>query len=247
MACKYVPVPKEDTYALIKAAQDGEEDAKALLVEQNTGLVKSIALKFASSEYETEDLIQIGYMGLLKAVEKFNPEYDVMFSTYAVPMIIGEIKRFFRDNGKMKISRSLKTEMYTLKQTQNELAVKLGHPPRISQMAEAMGTSEEHILEIMEAEDHFYHVGSLDDRIQRQEYENARCADSPEGSLDMMMVKQELSELKPKERQVILLRYYRDMTQQEIGNLLKISQVQVSRIEKKALARLKLRLGEREG
>ena len=98
MAYKYVPVPKEDTYELIRKAQEGDEEAKALIIEQNTGLVKKIALKFLSSEYETDDLIQIGYMGLLKAVYKFEPEYDVMFSTYAVPMSIGEIKSFFRDN-----------------------------------------------------------------------------------------------------------------------------------------------------
>ena len=246
MACKtYVTIPKETTYELIEKAQAGDEDAKTLLAEQNTGLVKKIALKFSSSEYETEDLIQIGYMGLLKAVDKFDPSYDVMFSTYAVPMIMGEIKRFFRDNGRIKISRGLKTEIYTLKQMEADLSTKLGHPPRISQLAEALGTSKEHVLEVLEAAEQLYHVASLDNQLVEQEYENTRSVGSPEGKLDIMMMKQELAALKPKERQVILLRYYRDMTQQEIGNILKISQVQVSRIEKKALA--KMRMGMTEG
>lgn len=246
MACKYVPVPKEDTYALIKEAQTGNEDAKALLVEQNTGLVKKIALKFSSSEYELEDLVQIGYMGLLKAVDKFDPNYDVMFSTYAVPMIMGEIKRFFRDNGKIKVSRTLKTEIYTLKQVEAELAAKHGSPPRLHQLAEAMGMTKEHILEILEAEAQFYHIASLDNQLVEQEYENMRTVGSPESKLDIMMMKQELAQLRPKERQVIIFRYYRDMTQQEIGDLLKISQVQVSRIEKKALSKMRAKMSEVE-
>ena len=107
MAYKYVPIPKADTYELIKKAQNGDEEALSLLCEQNTGLVKKMALKFTTSEYEAEDLIQIGYIGLLKAVNKFQPEFNVMFSTYAVPIIMGELKRFFRDNGRIKASRSL--------------------------------------------------------------------------------------------------------------------------------------------
>ena len=115
MAYKYVPIPKADTYELIKKAQNGDEEALSLLCEQNTGLVKKMALKFTTSEYEAEDLIQIGYIGLLKAVNKFQPEFNVMFSTYAVPIIMGELKRFFRDNGRIKASRSLKSEIYALK------------------------------------------------------------------------------------------------------------------------------------
>ena len=242
MAGKYVTIPKETTYQLIKQAQDGDETAKGILVEQNTGLVKSIALKFSPSEYETEDLIQIGYMGLLKAVDKFDPSYDVMFSTYAVPMIMGEIKRFFRDNGRMKISRGLKTEIYALKQAEADLTIKLGQPPRVSQLAEALGISNEHVLEVLEAAEQIYHVASLDSQLVEQEYEQNRCIGSPEGKLDVMMMKQELAALKPKEKQVILLRYFQDMTQQEIGNILNISQVQVSRIEKKALEKMRLRM-----
>lgn len=143
MAYKYVPVSKEDTYALIAKAQEGDEEAKTLICQQNTGLVKKIALKFSSSEYETEDLIQIGYMGLLKAVYKFRPEFDVMFSTYAVPMIMGELKRFFRDTGKIKASRSLKSEIYALKKAQEKLMAEEGGQPKLSRLAQVMGVSKD--------------------------------------------------------------------------------------------------------
>lgn len=246
MAGKYVNIPKETTYQLIQKAQQGDDEAKTMLIEQNAGLVMSIALKFSSGDYETEDLIQIGYMGLLKAVEKFNPAYDVMFSTYAVPMIMGEIKRFFRDHGRIKVSRGLKSEIYTLKQVETELAARLGQPPRVSELAEALGTTSEHVLEILEAAEHLYHVASLDNQLVEQEYEHTCSVGSPEGNVDLLMMKQELAALKLKERQVILLRYFRDMTQQEIGNILKISQVQVSRIEKKALAKMRLAMAEGE-
>ena len=244
MAYKYVPVPKEDTYELIRKAQEGDEEAKALIIEQNTGLVKKIALKFLSSEYETDDLIQIGYMGLLKAVYKFEPEYDVMFSTYAVPMIIGEIKRFFRDNGKIKTSRSLKSEIYALKKVQDELCKKNGCQPRISEVAEAMNLTPEHVVEIMEASSALSNVASLDNQVVEDEYDAYYSEASPENNLDSIMIKKEIANLKARERQVIILRYYKDMTQQEIAKLMGISQVQVSRIEKKALENIRQKMVE---
>ncbi len=244
MAYKYVPVPKADTYALIKKAQAGDEEALSLLCEQNTGLVKKLALKFASSEYEAEDLIQIGYMGLLKAVEKFQPEFDVMFSTYAVPMIMGELKRFFRDNGKIKASRSLKQEIYALKKAQDALCAKEGETPRISRIAEYMGISSERVLEIMEAASSLSGVVSLDSKPVEEEYNAYYRQASPEHNLDAIMVKKELANLPKRERQVIVLRYYKDMTQQEIADRMGISQVQVSRIEKKVLAEIRQKIAE---
>ena len=105
MSTKYVPVAKEDTYKLIEAAQKGDPQARELVVNQNIGLVKNLAMKYASNYYEPEDLIQVGFVGLVKAIDRFDCRFDVMFSTYAVPMILGEIKRFIRDDGKIKISR----------------------------------------------------------------------------------------------------------------------------------------------
>lgn len=244
MAYKYVPIPKEDTYRLIKKAQSGDEEAKSLIIEQNTGLVKKIALKFTSLEYETDDLIQIGYMGLLKAVNKFNPEYDVMFSTYAVPMILGELKRVFRDNGRIKTSRSLKADIYTLKKAEDEFYRKEGHRPRVSQLAEAMNETVERVLEIMEASSAVSNIASLDNQLVEEEYENYNTQGSPENNLDSIIIKKEIMNLSAKERQVVVLRYYKDLTQQEIAKIMGISQVQVSRIEKKALTTIRQKVAE---
>lgn len=232
---KYVPVPKEDTYALIQSAKDGDEEAKALICRQNTGLVKKIALKFTAGEYELDDLIQIGYIGLLKAVYKFEPGFDVMFSTYAVPMILGELKRFFRDNGKIKVSRSLKSEIYTMKKIENQFQTAEGSAPRLSDMAEEMGITVEHLLEVMEASAVLSNVGSLDNRTEMEEYSAYNNYASPESNIDGILLREKIKELDEKQRRVILLRYYRDLTQQEIAKILGISQVQVSRTEKKAL------------
>ena len=115
MSCRYEYVAKEDTYSLIKKAQSGDDSARETVVNQNIGLVKNLAMKYASGYYEPEDLMQVGFMGLVKAIDRFDTGFDVMFSTYAVPMILGEIKRFIRDDGRIKVSRQLKTEMKNLK------------------------------------------------------------------------------------------------------------------------------------
>lgn len=244
MTCKYVPVSKEDTYALIRLAQSGDEDAKASLCQQNTGLVKKIALKFAVGEYELDDLIQIGYIGLLKAVYKFETGYDVMFSTYAVPMIMGELKRYFRDTGKIKASRSLKSEISTLKKVQEQLTASGGTSPRISEIADAMGISSEHVIEVMEAASALGSVASLDNQLVEEEYDAYYSEASPENNLDSIMIKKEIGSLADREKQVIVLRYYRDMTQQEIAKILGVSQVQVSRIEKRALEQIRQKMAE---
>ncbi len=244
MAYKYVQVPKADTYELIRHAQAGDSAAMSQLCEQNTGLVKKLALKFTSPEYEAEDLIQIGYMGLLKAVYKFQPEFDVMFSTYAVPMIMGELKRFFRDNGKIKASRSLKSEIYALKKAQEALCSESGGQPKLSQIAEYMGISTERVLEIMEAASALTNVASLDNQLVEEEYDAYYRQGSPENNLDGIMIKKEIGHLPKKERQVVVLRYYKDLTQQEIAKIMGISQVQVSRIEKKALSQIRQKMAE---
>lgn len=235
MGYKYVPVSKEDTYELIKRAQNGDEEAKALLMEQNTGLVKKIALKFSAGEQDTDDLIQIGYIGLLKAVYKFEPTYGVMFSTYAVPMIMGELKRFFRDTGKIKVSRSLKAEIGQLKKAEQQLCLDLGRQPKLSELARAMETTAEHVTEIMETASAVSNVTSLDQQLVEEANFTYGVEHSPENNLDGIMLRKEIQELPQRERQVILLRYYKDMTQQEIAKVIGISQVQVSRTEKRAL------------
>ncbi len=205
MSYNYTAIKKEDTYALLEKAKLGDEAARELLVSQNTGLVKSLALKYVGTGYELEDLIQIGYMGLLKSIDRFNATYDVMFSTYAVPMILGEIKRYIRDDGRIKISRQMKMDIKRMKQVRDEYYYKNGTSPKLSELAEGLGLPVERVLEIIEADDALCNLQSIDDP----------------------------------ERKIIVLRYFRDMTQQQIANLLGISQVQVSRIEKRVLENIR--------
>lgn len=245
MSSKYVPIPKEDTYLLIKKANNGDIFAKEQLVEQNTGLVKNIALKFVVSGYEFEDLLQIGYIGLLKAIEKFDISYDVMFSTYAVPMIMGEIKRHIRDDGKIKMSRSIKIEIRELKRAEQNLYNKFGKQPKISQIAEEMEITKERVLELIEAEDALSNVVSFENLLELGETTHQSIEyNTPESQLDMMIIKKAIGQLTEKERIIIVLRYYKDMTQQQIASRMGISQVQVSRIEKKAINSIKEKMVE---
>ena len=239
MAYKYTPVPKEDTYDLIRRAQDGDEEAKTLIIEQNTGLVKKIALKFASADQETDDLIQLGYMGLLKAVYKFDPEYDVMFSTYAVPMISGEIRRFLRDDGMIKVSRSLRELSYKSLQAREKLTRILGREPTLKELSEELQIDCEEIVQAMESS---VEVESIYKPIHQKEGSEILLMDKLEEKdrqeekvLDRIVLKEVLETLEAKERTIIYLRYFAGKTQAEMG----MSQVQVSRTEKKVLERMR--------
>lgn len=245
MASKYVPVPKAETYLLIEKANNGDKEAKEQIVQQNTGLVKKIALKFVGGGYELDDLLQIGYMGLLRAIEKFDTSYDVMFSTYAVPMIMGEIKRYIRDDGRIKVSRSIKTEIKELKRVQESLSYKMGCQPKISQIADEMEISIERVLELIEAEDTMSNVISFENLVVEGDFkEKGSEAESPEKRLDMILIKNALCQLTDREKNIIVLRYYKDMTQQQIAKKMGISQVQVSRIEKKAIDSMREKMVE---
>ncbi len=234
---------KEETYGLIRRAQSGDESAREQLIGENTGLVKKLALKFLVTGQKLEDLLQIGFMGLLKAVDRFDPSYDVMFSTYAVPMIVGEIKRFLRDDGRVKMSRQVKDNLRTLRRLREELTQKEGKSPHISQLAVGLNLSREKVLELLEAEEALWGQESLDDpeRVETPQGEDFR--EKEERQVDLIHLKGALGRLEDRERQVIVLRYFRDLTQQKIADLLGLSQVQVSRIEKKVLNRLRTEMG----
>ncbi len=239
MSTKYVPVAKEDTYKLIEAAQKGDAQARELIVSQNIGLVKNLAMKYASNYYEPEDLIQVGFVGLVKAIDRFDSRFDVMFSTYAVPMILGEIKRFIRDDGKIKVSRQLKTEMKELKSIQQEYYNKYGKSPKVSYLAAQMETSSEHVMEVLEAIDSLSNVESLDNTLIPEGMHGGDYVNEEDNNVDIMDLKEAIRELEDRERQIIVLRYFKDMTQQQIAKVMGISQVQVSRIEKKVLIRMR--------
>lgn len=233
----------EETISLILKAQQGDRVAKEKLVKHNIGLIKSVLRGFTNRGYDMEDLFQIGSIGLLKAIDKFDISFDVKFSTYAVPMIAGEIKRFLRDDGIIKVSRSLKQTANKVKYTQENLAKILGREPTIQEIADELNIDKEEIAMALESTyqpDYLYDVIHHDegsplhviDKISLEESED-------EDIIDNILLKEMLSQLKERDRQVIVLRYFKDKTQVEVAEILGISQVQVSRIEKKIIEEMK--------
>ena len=195
MPYKYVPVAKEDTYKLIDAAQNGDRRARDLIVDQNIGLVKNLAMRYASGYYEPEDLMQVGFVGLVKAIDRFDTGYNVMFSTYAVPMIMGEIKRYIRDDGKIKIGRQMKTEMKNLKKLQQEYYHKHGVSPRVSWLADKMEISREHVLEILEAIESLSSIESLDNEAIPEGMHGGEYVDEEAQNVDLIDLKTAIRDL----------------------------------------------------
>ena len=228
-----------ETITLITQAQQGDRTATERLVTENTGLIWSIARRYFGRGVEPDDLFQLGCVGFLKAVEGFDTAYGTRFSTYAVPKIAGEIRRFLRDDGAVKVSRSIKERAAAIKKTRERLTGDFGREPTVSELSEAMGLSPE---EIASAET----ATSAAESIQRQtgeegfSLEDVLCTDGMEEKLlEKLALREALRHLGEKERLVIQLRYYHSLTQQRVAELIGVSQVQVSRIEKKALERLR--------
>lgn len=239
MGSSYIPSRKEDTYELIERAQSGEEEAREQLISQNTGLVKNIALKFVGCGHELDDLLQIGFIGLLKAVDRFNTDYGVMFSTYAVPMILGEIKRYLRDDGRIKVGRQVKQDVRAMKRAHDAFYRIHGRSPKISELAEELALDVEDVLALMEANDAMGNLESLDDPERPETVGDEGYREVLDRQVDMIHLKSIIGSLSERERQIIVLRYYKDLTQQQIADRLGISQVQVSRIEKRVLGNLR--------
>ena len=232
----------ERTLALIEQAHEGDKAAREMLVEENMGLVFTVVKRFQGRGVEMEDLVQIGSIGLLKAIDKFDRNFEVKFSTYAVPLIAGEIKRFLRDDGMIKVSRSLKENAALIYSVREKLERKLGREPDMEELEREAGLSREEMMLAMEAAsevDSIYRPiyqgdGSavlLMDKIQEKENANERI-------LNHMLLEQLLKLLEGQERMLIDLRYFRDKTQMETAKELGISQVQVSRMEKKILRKM---------
>ena len=238
MSDRYIPRAKEDTYTLIREAQEGNPQAKEQIILDNAGLVRKAAFKFAAMGYEAEDMVQIGFIGLIKAVERFDTKFDVMFSTYAVPMIMGEIRKYIRDDGRIKVSRQLKQDIRRMKLEEEEFYRSSGRTPKISEIAERMGTSCEYILQMQEAEDALVSIESLDNANSPEGILES-CAHEEEKTTDIIQLKGIIGSLPLRERQVIVLRYFKDMTQEQTAKAIGVSQVQVSRIEKRVLARMR--------
>ena len=231
-----------DNAALIERAREGDKQAENILVEKNMGLVYSIVKRYANRGYETEDLTQIGAIGLIKAVKKFNPEFNVQFSTYAVPMIAGEIKRFLRDDGAVKISRTLKENAMKGWRSEEILRRELNREPTINEIAKECGIDAESLIEAFEA-------ATPPESIYESVYDNGEKeihlvdviagGEIEDDVINKVMIDDILTRLTPREKEIILLRYFRGKTQAEIAKVIGVSQVQVSRIEKKAIERIK--------
>ncbi|MEA4815949.1 MAG: RNA polymerase sporulation sigma factor SigF [Lachnospiraceae bacterium] len=232
-----------DIKELIKKAGEGDALAKEQIVTENSGLVWSIVRKFRGRGYEMQDLYQIGVIGLLKCIDKFDLSYDVKFSTYAVPMIMGEIKRFLRDDGMIKVSRTLKETAVKANYLREELTQKNGCEPSIGELAFACGISGEELVMAMDAgkevESIYKTIYQSDgnsvyllDKLSENETEN-------ENMVDLITLREELSSLDVKERQIIIMRYFEDKTQTETAKRLGISQVQVSRIERRVIDKIR--------
>ena len=239
----------EETIVLIKRVHSGDKYAQDILVSHNLGLVRSVLKRFANRGYERDDLYQLGCIGLVKAIEKFDLSYDVRFSTYAVPMIIGEIKRFLRDDGMIKVSRSLKQTAGKVKSVKETLFKQLGREPTLQEVSEELNISKEEIVMALDSNihpDYLYDVIHQDDGSPVHLIDKISESNVEDDSevIDRLALQEVLSKLKPRERQIIVLRYFKDKTQTEIAEILGISQVQVSRIEKKVLQQMKDLLGK---
>ena len=250
----------EEISVLIQKSQAGDKEAREVLIENNLGLVRHIVKRFTGRGCEMEDLFQIGVIGLIKAIDKFNLEFDVKFSTYAVPMIMGEIKRFLRDDGMIKVSRSIKENGLKVRMATEKLIASLGREPSALEVAKEAGLSVEEITMAMEA-------GAEVESLYKSVYQSdgseiylvdkvaADCGGAAniglvagsslyadfekEKLLNHMMLGQLLDNLPDKERELIRMRYFQEKTQSEIASCMGISQVQVSRMEKKILLRMR--------
>lgn len=233
----------ERTLALIAKSHQGDKKARNTLVEENIGLVYSIVRRFLGRGIEMEDLVQIGSIGLIKAVDKFDTGFEVQFSTYAVPMIAGEIKRFLRDDGMIKVSRSLKENARKVFSARERLEKCLGREPCMQELSAETGLSGEEIVMAMESSaevDSIYrtiyqgdgNAISLEDRLEEKDNPNERL-------LDHLVLQEVMDSLEEQEKKLIEMRYFEDKTQNQVAAALSMTQVQVSRMEKKVLKKMR--------
>lgn len=228
-----------DTLELIARSQQGDQQAKEELVEANTGLIWSVAKRFMGRGTETEDLYQLGCLGFLKAVEGFDLAYGTQFSTYAVPKIAGEIRRFLRDDGAVKVSRGIKERAAAIKTTRNQLIHALGREPTILEISRQTGFSPE---EIAMAETATAAIESIQQETGEEGFSLESVlsdTQTEEQLVERLSLKQAIGALPEREALVIQLRYFHGLTQDRVARVLSVSQVQVSRIEKKALSQLR--------
>lgn len=232
---------ENSTEEIIKA-QNNEEGAMDNLVMKNSGLIWSIVKRFCGRGYDAEELYQIGCMGFIKAIKRFDASFEVKMSTYAVPYILGEIKRFLRDDNPIKVSRSVKELSMKVKQIQQEYLIKTGEEINVHQIAEILNTTKE---EIAIAIDYTNPIESIDETVEDEQIKIEKIntgKDEPTQIVEQIALKEAIEKLDVRERQIIILRYFRDKTQSQVAKMIGITQVQVSRIEKKILNSMREKL-----
>ncbi len=234
----------ENILELLKKAKCGDKWAKDKLVSLNLGLVWSIVKRFGNRGYESEDLFQIGSIGLLKAIEKFDFSYGVRFSTYAVPMILGEVRRYIRDDKPIKVARSLRELAFKIQKTREELTNALDREPTINELSDEIGVPIEELVMALEASQSLV---SLDNVVYQDDGSPIHLIDQIKNEedqqdllFDKIILKEALSKLSKEERHIIILRYFKDMTQVEVAKILNLTQVQISRFERKILKKIKI-------
>ncbi len=223
-------------------AKEGNEEAMSKLVQNNSGLIWSIVRRFKERGYELEDLYQIGSLGFIKSIRRFDTNFEVQLSTYAVPYILGEIKRFIRDDGPIKVSRSTKELCVKIREVQKEYLNKKGEEIKIEQIAKILNVSKEEIaaaLDSVNCVDSIYDVNYKDDSEGNILDKIPANEDNEKNIIDKIVLKDAINRLNERERKIILLRYFRGSTQSQVAKVLGISQVQVSRIEKRVLSDMK--------
>ena len=233
----------EHTLALIGRAHQGDKEARDTLFEENTGLIYSVARRFLGRGVEMEDLFQIGSIGLLKAVDKFDPAFEVKFSTYAIPMILGELKRFFRDDGMIKVSRSIKENQHRVYLAREKIEKELGREPSLKEIAEMLEMPPEEVAMTM---DSAAEVESLYRTVYQSEGTDISLIDkipekenAEEHLLNRIFLEEILGKLESSDRKLLYMRYFQAQTQTQIAEQLGVSQVQVSRMEKRILKKLR--------
>ncbi len=228
---------------LIGKYHDGDRQAGEVLISENAGLIWSVAKRYAGRGTDMDDLYQLGCLGFIKALEGFDPNYGTQFSTYAVPKIAGEIRRFLRDDGAVKVSRTLKEQAVSIKAVKNRMTLELGREPVISELAQAMGLTPEDIALAESAT-------AATESINKETGEDGFSLEhiltdtqSEEDMVEKISLKQAIERLDDRDAMVIKLRYFHGLTQERVSRILQVSQVQVSRIEKRAIGRLRELLG----
>ena len=234
-----------DNIKNIRLAQENNEEAMEFLIKNNSGLVWNIVKRFIGRGYEIDDLYQIGSIGLIKAIKRFDVNLDVQLSTYAVPYIMGEIKRFIRDDGIIKVSRQTKELSIKIKQIQNEYLNKNGEEITITKLSQILNVSKEEIAAAIESNNTVNSIYSVegandDERMLLEKISDNK--DEYNNLVDKITLNELIHNLDEREKKVVLLRYYKEQTQAQVGKTLGITQVQVSRIEKKVLDKMRLKL-----